>query len=156
MMQSEAPRRDWQPIRCGRVDVAFDAAHRVLRHESKCAHLHGHRYRVEVEAEAPALDDVGRVVDFADLKEIAKGFADRYLDHGTLVNPRDFELLDWLGRHNQKHFVMPSGCDEPTAENLARTLASVLGEQLRARQAGLELVRVRVYETVNCYAEIAR
>jgi 6-pyruvoyl-tetrahydropterin synthase len=29
---------------CTRV-MTFDAAHRVLRHESKCASLHGHTYR---------------------------------------------------------------------------------------------------------------
>ena len=27
--------------------IEFDAAHRVMEHESKCRHLHGHRYAIE-------------------------------------------------------------------------------------------------------------
>ena len=42
--------------------LTFCAGHRVLGHESKCAHPHGHNYVVYVTAEAEQLDDVGRVM----------------------------------------------------------------------------------------------
>lgn len=44
--------------------LEFDAGHRVVNHESKCATLHGHRYKVEIVAAAPGLDSLGRVIDF--------------------------------------------------------------------------------------------
>ena len=59
--------------------LEFDAAHRVLRHESKCATLHGHRYRVDIEVSAPKPDSAGRAVDFSVLKTIIGGWIDRYL-----------------------------------------------------------------------------
>ena len=38
-------------------------------HESKCAHLHGHNYKFEFHCTAGSLDNVGRVIDFSDIKE---------------------------------------------------------------------------------------
>ena len=44
-------------ITCTRL-LAWDAAHRIPRHESKCAALHGHRYTAEITCAAEALDDI--------------------------------------------------------------------------------------------------
>jgi 6-pyruvoyltetrahydropterin/6-carboxytetrahydropterin synthase len=48
--------------------IEFDAAHRVMEHESKCKHLHGHRYALEATFVAPDLDTLGRVVEFGVIK----------------------------------------------------------------------------------------
>ena len=48
--------------------VAFCAGHRLLNHEGKCANLHGHNYLVEFHITGNEVDDLGRVVDFADIK----------------------------------------------------------------------------------------
>ncbi len=53
-----------KPISCTRR-IEFDAAHRVMRHEGKCKHLHGHRYALEATFSASGLDALGRVIDFA-------------------------------------------------------------------------------------------
>lgn len=139
--------------------LEFDAAHRVLRHESKCASLHGHRYRVEITCSAPALDRAGRVVDFGFLKELVGGWIDAVLDHTTLVNADDGALLAFCNtEHRQgkrEPFVLPG---EPTAENLARVIferaKSILGEA-PAEQVppGVTVDCVRLYETPNCWAD---
>lgn len=129
--------------------MEFDAAHRVLRHESKCAHLHGHRYAVEMTVQAPRLDSVGRVVDFGVVKSAVGAWIDDNLDHGTLVNTEDLDLREWLLMQKQKHFEFPGN---PTAEVIAAALLAVGGELL---PSPLRVVRVRVYETPNCYAEVS-
>ena len=127
--------------------LEFDAAHRVLRHESKCAHLHGHRYAVEITCHAP-LDDVGRVIDFGLVKERVGGWIDAMWDHGTLVNVDDFELLSWLTQQGQKRYIIHG---EPTAENIASMILERTQQLLGGD--GLTVVRVRVYETPNCWAD---
>lgn len=51
-------------------EVDFAAAHSIRGHEGECRHLHGHTYRVKVSVEANELDELGMVVDFADLKRV--------------------------------------------------------------------------------------
>ncbi len=46
---------DQNMITCTRR-IEFDAAHRILNHESKCKMLHGHRYAIEATFEAKNLD----------------------------------------------------------------------------------------------------
>lgn len=137
---------------CTRI-LEFDAAHRVMRHESKCASLHGHRYKVELTCEAEELDDVGRVIDFGVLKSIVGKWIDDRLDHTTLVNVHDETLLDWCMRETKDHgkrlpYVMPG---EPTAENIARLLL-IQSRNLLRDINGLQVTRVRVWETPNCFA----
>ena len=56
--------------------LEFDAAHRVMEHESKCRHLHGHRYVAEVTVATSELDGLGRVLDFGLLKTELGGWID--------------------------------------------------------------------------------
>ena len=70
----------------------FDAAHRVMQHESKCKYLHGHRYVVEATFEAAQLDDLGRVVDFGVIKERLGQWLDAHWDHATILYQKDKEL----------------------------------------------------------------
>ena len=137
---------------CTRI-LEFDAAHRVLRHESKCATLHGHRYKVEITCSADTLDLVGRVVDFGVIKERVGGWIDRVWDHSTIVNAEDTSLLMWCTHEaaeqgKRRPYVMPS---EPTAENMARLLLGKSRELLKD-VPGLYVLEVKVWETPNCYA----
>jgi 6-pyruvoyltetrahydropterin/6-carboxytetrahydropterin synthase len=128
--------------------LEFDAAHRVTRHESKCRNLHGHRYAVEITVEADGLDECGRVVDFGEVKSIVGTWIDERWDHGTLLHPDDVDLHALCDASGWRHYTMSS---EPTAENIAAELGRVAGELLAGR--GLRIVRVRVYETPNCWAD---
>lgn len=134
--------------------LEWDAAHRVLRHESKCGTLHGHRYVAEIECQAEQLDDVGRVVDFGVVKQIVGQWIDDHWDHTTMVNTADSALLDFVTDEHKllgkrAPYVMPC---EPTAENIALDLQGIASELLSG--TGVRVVRVRVWETPNCSAEV--
>jgi len=136
-------------IACTRL-LEWDAAHRVLRHESKCAHLHGHRYRAEVTIEGRRLDEVDRVIDFGVIKARLGAWIDDRWDHGTLVNHEDLDLLSWCLDHSQRVYVIRG---EPTAENIAVELLALAGQMFDADRDGLVVKAVRVWETPNCFAE---
>jgi 6-pyruvoyltetrahydropterin/6-carboxytetrahydropterin synthase len=131
--------------------IEFDAAHRVLNHESKCANLHGHRYVVEIHARAPALDSIGRVIDFSCLKREIGGWIDEHWDHTTILNGKDAELLDALEcvKKNKPIYGMN---ENPTAENMASHLLKEVCPNLMGRH-GVEVFKIVVWETPNCFAE---
>jgi 6-pyruvoyltetrahydropterin/6-carboxytetrahydropterin synthase len=53
-------------------EFTFEAAHRLPRHDGKCARLHGHSWKMLVEVESPELHKSGpksgMVMDFGDIK----------------------------------------------------------------------------------------
>lgn len=130
--------------------LEFDAGHRVMRHESKCAHVHGHRYRVELTCEADQLDAVGRVIDFGVVKRELAPWLDDNLDHGYLHHPED-QVAAYLRSQGQKCYAMPAHLGEPTAENLAALVGEVAAKKLAPH--AVRVIRVRVYETPNCWAD---
>jgi 6-pyruvoyltetrahydropterin/6-carboxytetrahydropterin synthase len=133
--------------------LRFDAGHRVLGHEGKCARPHGHGYEVEVTAEGfDGLDVLGRVVDFSVLKGRLGSWLDAEWDHGFIVYERDSDLL--LGLSVIRGAKVYIAAWNPTAENIAAFLLGLAGVLLAG--TGVEVVRVRVDETPNCYAEAAR
>ncbi len=130
--------------------LEFDAAHRVMLHESKCKYLHGHRYVVEARFHAEALDALGRVVDFGIIKERLGGWIDQYWDHNTILNEADKALGDMIDSELQQHvFYLP---DNPTAEHMAMYLLDVVCPELFAN-TGIRCTHIRMYETPNCYAD---
>lgn len=133
--------------------VQFCAGHRVMGHEGKCAHLHGHNYVVFFHAEAEGLDGIGRVIDFSVLKEKLGGWVDVHWDHGFVFYEKDEEVRSLfegsMARH--KHFALPTN---PTAENMGAYLLHTVGpEQLIG--TGVRLVKVVIWETENCFAEVS-
>ncbi len=145
--------------------LEFDAAHRVLGHETKCKHLHGHRYRAEVTFEA-GLDNLGRVIDFGVVKELVGQWIDNHWDHNILLHPSD-PLAIWYMNEDKGEggdqdilidevfekppYLMPTGRN-PTAENIAEALffQSVL---LLKDKPHVTVLKVRIYETPNCWAD---
>ena len=67
----------------------ISCGHRVYQHESKCAHLHGHNYRVHFTCEAEELDNIGRVIDFSDMKSRLCMWLEDNWDHKTLIWEND-------------------------------------------------------------------
>lgn len=133
--------------------IQFCAGHRVFKHESKCAHMHGHNYVVFVHAhrKVNTLDDIGRVIDFSVLKDRIGGWIDDHWDHGFLVAHDDKACIAALAEMgmNQKKFIMPTN---PTAENIAfHLLRNVCPQMLTG--TGVEVFKVVVWETENCFAE---
>ena len=54
--------------------ISFCAGHRLLGHEGKCANLHGHNYVAEIYVSGAEFDSLGRVVDFAVINRLFKGW----------------------------------------------------------------------------------
>jgi 6-pyruvoyltetrahydropterin/6-carboxytetrahydropterin synthase len=135
-------------ITCTRK-LEFDAAHRVVAHESKCKHLHGHRYTVEITMEAPELDALGRVVDFGVMKEKLGAWLDENWDHNTILWEKDRELGDKIATVTQQNIFYLS--TNPTAENMAKYLLEHICPTLFA--APLKITRLKLQETPNCWAE---
>lgn len=136
--------------------IEWDSAHRVMRHESKCATLHGHRYVALLTVSAPALDDKDRVIDFSVLKERVGGWVDDTWDHSTLVNEADTALLEFaageaLRKGHRKPFAFAG---EPTAETIAAVLFDKAVELLA--DTSIIVDAVEVFETPNCSALAGR
>lgn len=125
----------------------IDVGHRLLGHEGKCRHVHGHRYSIEVTLTAPNLDQVGRILDFGEIKSRIGTWLDSEWDHGFLAEQGD-PIIQWLESEGMKHRVMPC---PPTAENLAAYLGSALPAVLVGTPC--VLVSIRLWETPNCMAE---
>jgi 6-pyruvoyltetrahydropterin/6-carboxytetrahydropterin synthase len=130
---------------------SIDCGHRVFRHESKCANVHGHTYRIEVHARAASLDALGRVIDFSVLKERIGTWLDVNWDHGFVLNADDAEIHMALMALASKFYLMPYN---PTAENMAKYLLVAIIPALMAG-TNVEVFKVVVHETPNCYAEAA-
>lgn len=163
--------------------IGIDAGHRIRLHGSKCRHLHGHRYEIEATCRADHLhrdgEQSGMVLDFGFLKEEMLRVIDGPCDHGfiaelddegvlAMFKPEGADLSAWLAAVRAEvdaaGFASPTGCAldaklyvvpfPPTAEALARHWFERLAPLVRARSDGIgALMRLRVWETPNCWAE---
>jgi 6-pyruvoyltetrahydropterin/6-carboxytetrahydropterin synthase len=131
--------------------LEFDAGHRVMNHEAKCATLHGHRYVVEVTATAPDLDALGRVIDFSVLKQKIGEWLDEHWDHNVILFQEDLAVIKALKNIPRKKepWVGPFN---PTAENMADHLLKVVCPTVLVG-TNVMVLKVVVWETPNCRAE---
>ena len=141
--------------------LQYAIGHRILKHESKCRHLHGHNFVFFLTAEAfghadssgepVLLDNLGRVIDFGVLKSKFDPWFSNYWDHGFVIFDEDHDARAAMLRiSDQKFFELPYN---PTAENLGRYILENLGPALLAG-TGVRLVRVQIFETENGIAEV--
>lgn len=129
--------------------IEFDAAHRVMEHESKCKHLHGHRYAVEATFAGEGLDTLGRVIDFGEVRTILGSWIDDHWDHATILFDQDKKLGDSITAvTHQKIYYLPYN---PTVENLAKYLLEDVCPALFSRKA--RCTSIKIWETPNCSAE---
>lgn len=126
----------------------ISCGHRVAGHESKCKYLHGHNYRIHFVVASPALDKIGRVMDFSVIKsKLCMWLEDNY-DHKFLIWEND-ELKNDLLRMHAESIVVTSF--NPTAENIAKHLVEdIAPKQLEGTDC--ILIECRVEETRKCLA----
>jgi 6-pyruvoyltetrahydropterin/6-carboxytetrahydropterin synthase len=129
----------------------FCYGHRVVGHEGKCRQLHGHGGVVHFECSAPQLDGIGRVIDFGVIKARLCAWLEHSWDHRMLIWDQD-PWLEALQAVDEAVVTVPFN---PTAENLAHYLLTVVGPQL-LEGTGVKLVRVQFEETRKCSAVVER
>ena len=108
-------------------DFTFAAAHAIRGHTRGCQNLHGHNYRVRVHLRAARLDELGMVLDFADLKAMMQ----------EILGPFDHHVINEIPPFDQRNTT-------------AELLSQYVFEEVAARLAGQErvrVVRVEIWET---------
>lgn len=137
--------------------LEFDAGHRIPSHKSQCRNLHGHRYAIEITLSGDIIQkegasENGMVMDFSDVKGIARRAVADVWDHAFLVYKDDEAVLDFLNSlPNHKTVIMDN---VPTAENMAKEAFRILQAEYHDTYGNhLKLQRVRLYETPNSWAD---
>lgn len=140
--------------------LEFDAGHRIPDHRSQCRHLHGHRYVIEITLSGKVIDKAGdaangMVMDFSQVKQLAREHLVDAWDHAFLAYSGDAAIVEFLASLPGHKTALLDRV--PTAENLAR----IAFDRLNAVHCDtygnhLQLERVRLYETPNCWADAVR
>lgn len=137
--------------------LEFDAGHRIPSHKSQCRNLHGHRYAIEITLTGDIISkedasENGMVMDFSDVKAIARQAVVDLWDHAFLVYKGDTAVLEFLNSlPNHKTVAMDT---VPTAENMAAEAFRILNSCYKDLYGNhLRLERVRLYETPNSWAD---
>jgi len=140
--------RDWDDdMYADRIELIFDAGHRLLKYKGKCEAPHGHTFKAEIMLSSDKIDQMGFVVDFVELREKVGKWVDENWDHAFLANGQDEELLRALNVLKEKKiFVFHN--QNPTAE----VMAKYLYDHVRTLYGSL-ISKVRIWESPNQYAE---
>ena len=140
--------------------LEFDAGHRIPDHKSQCRHLHGHRYAIEITLSGEVIDKAGdaangMVMDFSQVKDLAKQHVVDLWDHAFLAFAGDQAVVDFLtSLPGHKTVILDR---VPTAEILAQIAFELLDAAYRDTYGNhLRLAQVRLYETPNCWADAVR
>lgn len=122
-----------------------EMAHRLTTSFTKrCQQLHGHSYKIEVIFSAEKVNEDGMVMDFGQVKEMAKNMINQ-LDHATLLHEKD-------GLANVLPDVVITPYN-PTAEMMARDIC--LGFIDKLIGTNIIAVCVRLHETETGWAEFS-
>lgn len=115
-------------------EFAFSAAHRIRGHRGGCERTHGHNYRVRVRLEASELDELGMVLDFADLKAILR----------EVLEPFDHRTINDIPPFDQRN---------TTAELLAEHVFTEVARRLPAPRVRLRRVEVSESDSASAIYE---
>jgi 6-pyruvoyltetrahydropterin/6-carboxytetrahydropterin synthase len=127
-------------------EIYFCYGHRLLDYPGKCRNLHGHNGKAVVTLEAPALDKLGMVIDFTEIKRVIGAWIDEALDHRMILH-RDDPALPELRRLGEPVVVLDVN---PTAENLAKLIFD------HAVANNLPVTEVTLWETETSFATYRR
>ena len=147
-----------------RIAKTFEVeyGHRLSKHPEKCRFPHGHSLRIEVVVRGRHLDRNDMVCDYKALKVLVGEVVNR-LDHAFALNSSDphLESLRTVGDR-----VLLFDDQDPTTEVLVRWIFDGVAARLAdsgsvhsdsgteySIPTGLELERVRVWETRTSWAE---
>jgi 6-pyruvoyltetrahydropterin/6-carboxytetrahydropterin synthase len=116
------------------VEADFAAAHSLRGYQGECENLHGHNWKVRVVLRAEALNGLGMVMDFKEVK------------HTLSEILEDFD-------HKHLNDLAPFKEENPTTENVARLLYQELSRRLPRR---VSVSKVTTWESACCGASYSQ
>lgn len=122
--------------------IDFCYGHRLLNYDGKCKNLHGHNGRAVIAIEADALDPLGMVLDFSEIKHIVSTWIDENLDHRMILH-QDDPVVPYLKKLGEPLYLVARN---PTAESIAKLIYDF------AASHGYPVCQVDLWETRSCYA----
>ena len=134
-------------------EFRFEASHALWNYDGLCKNIHGHSYILQITVKGePILDEnspkFGMVMDFGDLKRIAKEEVVDVLDHSLMLNRKaphiEFENIEQM--FDRFHLVDY----QPTCENMVVEMAKKIKSRL---PLSIELYSIKLYETATSFAE---
>lgn len=140
-------------------ELKFEAAHRILGHESKCAYYHGHSYKASIMVHSKELDALDRVVDFSVVKTRIGEWIKVNWDHNIILHEKDPMSLMWHANrqgakqsvfNGKKPFIIPDE-QNPTVEVMAEILGNLASLEFSDHKH-VKIVGVRLYETATSSA----
>ena len=131
----------------------YEMAHALHHYDGACAAIHGHSYRLEVTVTGPVITDrahpkCGMIMDFADLKQVVQTTVLDRFDHALVLNSAVAEDVRTVLEGNYNNVVWVDY--QPTSENL---LVDFVSRIQPALPQGVELIRLRMYETAGSFGE---
>ncbi len=139
---------------CKRFTV--ECGHILSKHSGQCRFPHGHSLGIEIVIESDQLDQNDMVCDLKTLKDAVHDAVGR-LDHAFCINSAEAGFEELKRRYGDRLVEFKEM--DPTIEVLAKTLFDEVETRLGWSSifpAGLRVVRVRVAETENSWAECCR
>ena len=147
-----------------RIAKSFEVeyGHRLSKHPEKCRFPHGHSLRIEIVVRGRQLDRHDMLCDYKALKTLVEDLVER-LDHAMAFNSED-PCREGFGEAGERILLFEAA--DPTTEVLARWLYEGISARLDGKRvvetsagtryelpAGLELERIRIWETSTSWAE---
>lgn len=136
--------------------IEWDMGHRVPNHKSKCKNVHWHRYKALITMSWDIINeawssDEWMVIDFSDLKTIAKWFIDEKLDHWYMYYKED-RIWKMIADQGMKTIEVDF---IPTAENIVIWLFEKLDILFKKSELwkNMKLEKIVLYETPNNFVE---
>lgn len=133
---------------------SFETGHALHGYDGKCKNIHGHSYRLDVTVIGKPLADksnpkCGMVIDFSDLKKIAKDEIVDVFDHATVFNKNTPHLELAMMLKSKGHNVLLVDY-QPTTEMMVIDFAEKIKKRL---PNNIKLHALKLQETATSFAE---
>ena len=133
---------------------SFETGHALYGYDGKCKNVHGHSYRLDVTVIGSPITDssnvkYGMVIDFSDLKKIAKEEIVDVFDHATVFNKNTphIELARELKSRGHNVLLVDY---QPTSEMMVIDFAEKIKRRL---PENIKLHSLKLQETATSFAE---
>lgn len=128
-------------------EYRWEMSHRLPFHDGLCKNIHGHSYKMRVEITGN-LNENSMVMDYYGIDRIVRP-AIEVFDHSFLCDENDSIMLSFLKENNFRYFTISNFT---TVENILTYFIEKFKPEF-GKFGNLQLLKVRVYETENSFAE---